>query len=122
MFALFRALTNRLKALFLTEVGLDFEAQLLTRDAERRAELLRQAQRYEEEGLHALAEHLRRRAESISLERPLASVLPAVAHLQTTLPDTSDTPLLPAEEEGGPPNNGRSRRLPDLPSSRKKGR
>lgn len=35
MFARFRALTNRLKALFLTEVGLDFEAELLTRDAER---------------------------------------------------------------------------------------
>lgn len=120
MFALFRALTHRLKALFLTAVGLDFEAQLLTHDAERRAELLRQAQRYEDEGLRGLAEHLRQRAESISLERPLASVLPAVAHLQTAPPDTADTPLLPAE--GGSPDNGRPRRLPDLPGIKKKGR
>ena len=122
MSALFRALTDRLKALFLTEVGLDFEAELLTRDAERRAELLRQAQRYEEEGLHGLAEHLRRRAEALSLDRPLASVLPAVAHLQTTQPDPSDTPLLPAEADGVPPDNARPRRLPEPPGIKKKGR
>jgi hypothetical protein len=81
MFALFRALSERVKALFVTTVALDFEADLFARDAERKAELLRQAQRYDDEGLHGIAEHLRRQAGNLALERPLAGVLPAVDHL-----------------------------------------
>lgn len=84
MLGLFRALLERVKALFLTTAALDFEAEFVARHAERQAELLRQADRYEEEGLHGIADHLRRRAEGLELDRPLAGVLPAVAHLQDT--------------------------------------
>jgi hypothetical protein len=93
MLTLFRALSERVKALFITTAALDFEADLLARDAERKAELLRQAGRYEEEGLHAVAEPLRRQAEALSLQRPLAGVLPAVDHLIGT-PKAPATPLL----------------------------
>lgn len=81
MIALFRALTERVKALFITTVALDFEAELFTRDAERKAELLRQADRYDAGGLHGIAQHLCRQAEALSCQRPLAGVLPAVEHL-----------------------------------------
>jgi hypothetical protein len=81
MFTLFRALSERVKALFITTAALDFEADLLARDAERKAELLRQAQRYEAEGLTGVAEQMRRQAEALSLQRPLAGVLPAMDHL-----------------------------------------
>jgi hypothetical protein len=87
MMALFRALTERLKTLFVTDIALDFEAELLTRAAERQAELLRQADRYDGEGLHGIAEQLRRQAEAIDLQRPLAGVLPALAHWQGTPPN-----------------------------------
>lgn len=99
---LFRALTDRLKALFVADVATDFEAQLLARDAERKAELLRQAQKYQDEGLTGVAQDLRQRTESLGIERPLASVLPAIEHWQATekslFPD-EDKPavaLLPA--------------------------
>jgi hypothetical protein len=36
---------------------------------------------YEAEGLHGIAQHLRRQAENLSLHRPLAGVLPSVEHL-----------------------------------------
>ena len=69
------------QALFVTTVALDFEADLLAHDAARKADLLRQADRYQAEGLHGIAEHLRHQAEALSLQRPLAGVLPAVDHL-----------------------------------------
>lgn len=81
MFALFRALSERVKALFVTTVAIDFEADMMTRDAERKAELFRLADRYEADGLADVAENLRRRAETLSLQRPLACVLPAAEHL-----------------------------------------
>jgi hypothetical protein len=81
MLTLFRALSERVKALFVTTVALDFEADLFARDAERKADLLRQAQRYDDEGLPGIAEHLRRQAGTLALERPLAGVLPALDHL-----------------------------------------
>ena len=81
MLWIFKAFSNRLKALFVADVAADFEAQLLTRDAERKADLLRQANSYDQEGMHLIAESLRQRAESISLEKPLAASLPAVEHL-----------------------------------------
>lgn len=91
MFALFRALTEGVKALFATNAALDFEAELLARDAERKAELLRQADRYQDEGLDGIAQHLRRQAENLSLQRPLAGVLPAIEHLKS---DTAQPLLL----------------------------
>ncbi len=100
MFALFHALTERLKALFITTAALDFEADLLARDAERRAELLRQADRYDSEEMHGIAEHLRRQADILSLQRPLAGVLPAVEHLLGEGQRTGNpsSPVIPAQE------------------------
>lgn len=79
MFAFIRALFERFKARFVADAGLDFEAQLISRDAERKAVLLRKAARYDDEGLHAVAQELRHRAEAISWQRPLASLLPPAA-------------------------------------------
>ena len=77
MFPLFRAVIDRIKAMLATAAALEGEADLLARDAERRAELFRLAERYAREGLHGTAVQLRRQAESLSLERPLAGVQPA---------------------------------------------
>ena len=94
MLQIFRALTDRLKAMFVANVGLDFESHFLARNAERKAELLRQADVYEKEGLTSVAEELRQLAESISIKQPLASVLPSLDHWQVH--DKAPTPLLPA--------------------------
>lgn len=119
MFALFRALTDRLKALFITTAALDFEADLLARDAERKAELLHRADRYDADGRHGIAEHLRRQADSLSLQQPLAGVLPAVEHLLGT-DDARATPLLQSLPAVDPP---RVMPLPVPPSKpRKKGK
>ncbi len=98
MFFLFRALADRLKALFVADVASDFEAQLLVRDAERKADLLRQAQRFDDEGLKDVAQHLRQQTQALGVERPLASVLPAIEHLQKTertLFPIEDSPAVP---------------------------
>lgn len=82
MLSLFRAITDRVKAMFVTNAALEFEAELLARDAERKAELLRLADAYEKEGMTTLAEQLRRQTEGLSLQRPLASVLPSLTSWQ----------------------------------------
>lgn len=102
MLTIFRAVAERVRALFVTDAALEFEAELLTRQAERRAHLLRLAARYEIEGFHDLAQNLRRQADTLSTDRPLAGVLPAVDHLfEETIPLTSAT--AGASEEGGNP-------------------
>jgi hypothetical protein len=122
MLSIFRLLADRVKALFLTDAALDLEAQLLTRDAERQAELLRQAQRYEEEGLTGIAQHLRQRAEATGLERPLASIVPALANMEEALPGSGDTTLLSAHGRDGSPAAEPRQRLPHQPGPKKKGR
>lgn len=82
MLGIFQAVAGRLKALFVTHVALDLEAELLSQDAVRKAGLLRQADQFAAEGLADVAKELRERAGRLSLERPLASVLPAVAELR----------------------------------------
>jgi hypothetical protein len=120
MFALFRQLVERVKVLFAVSAAQELEADLLLRDAERRAELLRQAERYDAEGLHGIAQHLRQQAEQVSVQRPLAGVLPALAHLQTGLADAPDTPELPAPSNATLP--GLDAPSPQaLPAPRKKG-
>lgn len=93
MLWLFQTLTDRLKALFVANVGLDLEAQLLTRQAERKAELLRQAARYDEEGLKGVASELREQANALSVQRPLSSVQPAVEHFHG---EPTPKPALPS--------------------------
>ena len=81
--------------MFAANAAMEFEAELLVHDAERKAELLRQADRYEAEGLHAVAAQLRQRADALSLDRPLAAVLPSLAHWQASEP----TPNLLSQPE-----------------------
>ena len=121
MFALFRAVVERLKVLFATSAALELESEFLARDAERQAELLRQADRYEAEGLHGIAQRLRQQAEQVSVQRPLAGVLPALAHLQTGLADTPDTPELPAPDSGTLPGVDAPPPPRALPTPKKKG-
>jgi len=78
MLGIFQAVAGRLKALFVTHVALDLEAELLAQDASRKAGLLRQADQYAADGLEGVAAELRERAGRLSLDRPLAGVLPAV--------------------------------------------
>jgi len=79
---LFRSLTARLTALFITHVALDFEQQLLVHQSDRKAALLNKARELEQQGLDDLAAELREQCDSLSLQRPLASVLPATAELR----------------------------------------
>jgi hypothetical protein len=72
MLNLFRAIIARVKALLATSAALELEAEALARHAERQADLLRLAGRYEEEGLHAVARALRQQAEALDLRQPLA--------------------------------------------------
>lgn len=115
MFNLFRVITDRIKAVFATAAALELEADLLARDAERRAELLRLAARYESEGLPTVAERLRRQAEATSAETPAATVLPALAHLQGQAQPLTTSPALPEPAANGD-------RLPAPANGRKKGR
>lgn len=81
MLGIFQAVAGRIKAMFVTQVALDLEAELVAQDASRKAGLLRQADQYAAEGLADVAADLRERAGRLSLDRPLASVLPAVQEL-----------------------------------------
>jgi hypothetical protein len=56
MFSIVNSLIARLKALFVMHAALEIEAELIASCAERRAELLRQAKRYEEEGLQGIVQ------------------------------------------------------------------
>jgi hypothetical protein len=80
--SLFRAVVDRLKLLLATAAAQEVEADFLTREAERNAELMRQAGRYDAEGLADVAQQLRRQTEDLSTEQPLGVVLPALAHWQ----------------------------------------
>jgi hypothetical protein len=91
MLSIFRAVVERIKALFATAAAQELEAEFLARHAERQAGLLRLADRYDAEGLHGVAADLRRQAAEVSLDRPLAGVLPALSHLDCE----THPPLLP---------------------------
>ena len=105
MHNLFRTLSDRLRALFVADVALDFEAQLLSRQADRQAELLLQAEAHDRHGFPAVAARLRAQAEALGTDRPLASILPALAHWQG---DAPAGPALPADvpATAGNPNRG----------------
>jgi hypothetical protein len=107
MLSIFRPIIERLKALFAVAAAQELESECLARDAERRAELLRLASRYEHEGLHLVAAGLRDRAGSLHADRPLAGILPAADHL-LAMP----TPL--ALESSAQPGNASP--VPALPA------
>ena len=97
--SLFQTISERLRALFVADVALDLEAQLLSRQADRQVELLVQADAHERHGYPAVASGLRRQAEALSLARPLAGVLPALEHWQAddraAGPDTMSSTVVP---------------------------
>ena len=115
MFYLFRALTDRVKALFIANVALDLEGQFASRAAERKAELLREAQSYEQEGLPIVAQELRQRAESIDIQKPLACALPSLEHWQAH--DQAAPPLL-AQQPRDQQRNGDKRLLTNTKKKR----
>jgi hypothetical protein len=119
MFQLFRALAERVKALFVTNAALDFECEFLTAAAERQASLLRQADRYDAEGLRGIAAHLRQQAEAIDLNRPLAMTLPIVDHL---LGRTVDPEPLAKMQATGITDEAAARKPLRLVAAKKKGR
>jgi hypothetical protein len=119
--AFVRALTERLKALFATRAALELEAEFLARDAERQAELLRQAQRYDAEGFQGIADHLRRQTEALSAQRPLAGVLPGVAHVQAEVPAVTNQSEAPPPAGLALPGLGTPKPARALPRPRKKG-
>ena len=116
---LFQAIADRLRALFVADVALDFEAQLLSRQADRQAELLLQAEQHDRHGFPAVAARLRAQAEALGLERPLAAVLPALAHWQADAPAAAPAPALATL---APATDGNSSRGPRPPAARRKDR
>lgn len=81
MLSLFRSVGDRLRALFATDVALDFESMFVRRQADRKAEILRHAAELERQGMKSVAAELREQANTISIGRPLATILPATAEL-----------------------------------------
>lgn len=76
MIRLIQSVIERVKAMFTLDAMLDLEQQFASRQAERRAELFRAADRYQKEGLTAIAADLRRQADELSEQRPLQTVAP----------------------------------------------
>src|SRR3954462_15301652 len=104
MRSLFQTIADRLRALFVADLALEFEAQLLSPQAGRRGELLVQAEQHDRHGFPGVAEYLRRQAEALSLDRPLSSILPALEHWRSDEP----APTIPTEVDpiAQPQGNG----------------
>src|SRR5688572_20415565 len=81
MMGLFRALVERVKAVLVVRAAQEIEADAIAHAAGRRAELLERAAGYEAEGRKEVAAEVRAAAERADADRPVAGVLPAVAHL-----------------------------------------
>jgi hypothetical protein len=98
MLSIVKAIVARFKTLFVSQACLELEAALVASCAERKAELLRQAQRYEEEVLLGIAQHVRQQAEELSARRPNGSTPASIPHAQTdqseTQPDHQALPTL----------------------------
>ena len=105
MIQLVRNVIDRVKAMFTLDAMLDLEQQFVTRQAERKAELIRTADRYEQEGLTAIAADLRRQAETLTEQRPLQTVVPFL----TSEPEARPSPAAPRRLED------RRERRPKLP-------
>lgn len=82
MLWIFRKIIDRLQTLLIADAALGLEAEFLSRQADRKAELLRKAQELDEQGFDAVADDLRRQAAELSVETPISSVLPTAAKLE----------------------------------------
>ena len=81
MLGLFRALVERVKAVLAVRAAQEIEADAIAHAAQRKAELLALAVKYEAEGQPEVAGELRAKVAQLEADRPLAGVLPAVEHL-----------------------------------------
>jgi len=118
MLWIFRAISARLKALFVSDAALDFEAEFVARQADRKAELLRKADELENEGLESVAAELRQRAETLSLDKPLASVSAAIAELGDQAANGAIRPRLDVAAADSPPGEDGGQQL--VPAANKK--
>lgn len=108
MFSLFRAVIDRIKILLATSAALELEADALTRQAQRKAELLRLAEQYESEKLYTVAQELRQHAEALDQHQPLAGTRIALASWQSTdAPAMLPTPAHERVQLVAYPANGR---------------
>jgi hypothetical protein len=100
MFHLLRVVIDHIKVLLATSAARELEADALARHAERKAELLRLAEQYESEKMHAVALELRKQAEALDWKQPLVGVKVSLASWQgtdapPTLPAPTPKPLQP---------------------------
>jgi hypothetical protein len=86
MASLFDVLVSRLRAVLLSHAAWDLEAEFLTRTAQRRADLFRQAALYEQEGLTEVAQELRRQASAVGVQSPLSTTTPTPPTTATPCP------------------------------------
>lgn len=108
MIRLFQSIIDRVKAMFTLDAVLDLEQQFIQRQAERKAQILRQADHYRNQGMIGIANDLRRQAEELSERQPLQIVAPFLGRdfspkprqrtkaLADDRPKASDTKLLAA--------------------------
>ncbi len=82
MFSIVPNLITQLKTLLLTFIVAELKAELIVAAAERKAELLRQADRHEQDNLPNLAEQLRNQAEGMVPDKLLGSAAAAFVHLR----------------------------------------
>jgi hypothetical protein len=105
MLKLLQAIIARIKALLAMAASWALEADVLLCHAEIKADLLRQAQRYEDEGLTILANELRQRAEEIDLQRPMTGMSVADTLTAGATQTTSDAIAPAALPETTPEDN-----------------
>ena len=96
-----RSIIDRFRNLFVPPAALDLEAEIVAHRAENQARLLRKAEQYESEGLQGIAHFIRRQAEALDTDRPLASLTPALEHWQDAAQpalayEPPNTPAAPA--------------------------
>jgi hypothetical protein len=81
MMGLFRAVVERVKAVLAARAAQEIDADATAHAAEQRVELFKRAAEYEAEGQTEVEAELRAAAGRVDPDRPLAGVLPALAHL-----------------------------------------
>src|ERR1700733_5864769 len=99
MSELFRAITERLKAIFAANAALELEAELLVAHIERKTALLRLAAQCAQEGFEDLAEELRNYIEGMNPRQPATAILPT--NLGSSLSSLGAfTPAVPEHPDG----------------------
>lgn len=93
MLNLLKSLGQRIKMLFVVDAVLDLEAELATRQARRRADLLDQAADYQARGQEEVAGFLRQEAQQLCPEQPLTRLLPLLEELQEEPVQPPEKPL-----------------------------